>query len=142
MAERTLLFDGDCGFCTRTVQWALDHARAPFAAVPFQATDPTRYGITIADARRSVWWIEGDRRLHGEQAVAAVLRACGAPWSDVGRAMRTPPLRWVAALGYRAVARLRQRLPGTRPACDGAWDAWRGRPDARPARSDDAAVHA
>ncbi len=126
--ERALIFDGRCGFCTRTVQWALEHAREPFAALPQQAIDPSRYGISVEQARRTVWWIEGNLQLDGHRAVARVLQSCEKPWPAVGRLMVTPPFSFAAALGYRIVARVRSHLPGVKPACDGAWDPFGGRP--------------
>jgi predicted DCC family thiol-disulfide oxidoreductase YuxK len=35
----------------------------------------------------------------------------------VGRILLSPPMRPLAAVGYRIVARYRYRLPGATPAC-------------------------
>lgn len=51
--DRTLVFDGACGFCTRAVQWALARVEAPFAAVPYRAMSVDRYGLTIDQARET-----------------------------------------------------------------------------------------
>lgn len=126
--ERTLIFDGACGFCTRAVEWALARSREPFAAVPYQAAPIDRYGLTIDQARASVWWIEGNLQLDGHRAVAEVLRECGGAWPLVGRAITSPPISWAAAAGYRLVSRVRHRLPGSAPAIDGDWDPYGGRP--------------
>lgn len=130
--ERTVIFDGGCGFCTRWVQWAIEHAREPFAAVPYQAASPDRYGLTFDQARESVWWIEDNVQLDGHRAVARILRACRAPWPVLGRALAAPPISWAAALGYEVVSRMRHRLPGARPAVEGEWDPFDGRPRHRP----------
>lgn len=123
----TFIFDGACGFCTRFVQWALDHAREPFAAVPFQVAAADRYGLTLDQARESVWWIDGNLQLEGHRAVAQVLRACRGPWPAVGRALELPPASWAAAATYSVLSRVRHRLPGSRPALDGEWDPCAGR---------------
>lgn len=125
--EATFLFDGECGFCTRTAQWALDHACEPFAAVPFQSASPDRYGLTIDQARESVWWIDGNLQLEGHRAIAEMLRACRPPWPALGRALELPPASWAAAAGVGLVSRVRHRLPGGRPAIDGDWDPHAGR---------------
>lgn len=125
--DATLLFDGGCGFCTRLAQWALDHAQEPFAAVPFQSVAPDRYGLTMDQARDSVWWIEGNLQLDGHRAVAEMLRACREPWPRLGRAMRFPLVSWMSALVLDLVLRLRGRLPVGSPALEGEWDPYAGR---------------
>jgi predicted DCC family thiol-disulfide oxidoreductase YuxK len=127
--ERTLVFDGSCRFCTSAVQWAMRHAREPFAAVPHQAISAERYGLTIDQARESVWWIEGNLQLEGHRAVARVLRECRAPWPWIGLALDAPGLRLAASLGYDVIMRMRHRLPGSQPACRGPWDPFAGRAD-------------
>lgn len=129
--DRTLIFDGACGFCTGLVQWTLAHAREPFAAVPYQAISPERYGLTIDQARESVWWIEGNLQLEGHRAFARALRECALPWPLVGALLDLPPISWGAAIGYDVVSRIRHRLPGTRPAVQGPWDPFHGRPEPR-----------
>jgi predicted DCC family thiol-disulfide oxidoreductase YuxK len=125
--EATFVFDGACGFCTRVVQWALDHAKEPFAAVPFQRASPDHFGLTMDQARESVWWIDGNLQLDGHRAIAEMLRACRAPWPALGRALELPLASSVAAAGYRVVSRVRYRLPGAPAAIDGAWDPHSGR---------------
>lgn len=125
--EATLLFDGGCGLCTRVAEWGLDHAREPFAAVPFQRAAPDRYGLTMDQARDSVWWIEGNLQLDGHRAIAEMLRACREPWPLVGRAIRFPPASWASALLLDVILHLRGRLPGGPPALDGEWDPYAGR---------------
>ncbi len=120
--EPTLLFDGGCGFCTRVVQWALNHAREPFAAVPFQSTPPDRYGLTFDQARASVWWIEGNLQLDGPRAIAEMLRSCRGPWPAVGRALSVPPASWAGDLLLGLALRMGHRVPGMRPALEGEWD--------------------
>ncbi len=125
--ERTLVFDGACRFCTSAVQWAMRHAREPFAAVPHQAISPERYGLTIDQARESVWWVEGNLQLEGHRAVAHVLRECRGAWPWLGRLVDAPGVGIGAAIGFDVVWRLRHRLPGTRAACAGPWDPFVGR---------------
>lgn len=113
-----LIFDGDCGFCTSTVRWVLKRVRKPVQAVPYQRADLERYGLSEKDVRRYVWWIdELGRRYRGHRATAKALEASGGGWSLVGRLLRTPPMSWLAAVGYRLVARYRGHLPGGTPAC-------------------------
>ncbi|MBB2911457.1 putative DCC family thiol-disulfide oxidoreductase YuxK [Streptosporangium becharense] len=112
-----LLFDGDCGFCTASVRFAERRIGVRARVAPWQCEDLAALGTTRERAEREVLWIEGGRVRGGAQAVAALLRAAGLPWSPLGFALRVPPLRWVAQGVYRLVAVNRHRLPGGTPAC-------------------------
>jgi len=112
-----LIFDGECGFCTRCVTWLLARSRVHLRAVPWQTGVYARFGLTSDQARRTVWWVtETGRLARGHAAIARALIACGAPWAWLGRVMLVPPLSWIAAIGYRLVSRNRRHLPGTTPA--------------------------
>ncbi|RCV55970.1 thiol-disulfide oxidoreductase DCC family protein [Marinitenerispora sediminis] len=113
----TLVYDGDCGFCTRSVRAAL---RLPVAVspVPWQAADLRALGVDAARARREVLLVEPAGRVHGgAMAVAALLRRSRGAWRVLGTVMALPVVRTAAGLVYRAVAANRHRLPGATPAC-------------------------
>lgn len=113
----TLVFDGDCGFCTRSADWVA--TRSDAAVEPWQRLDLAAHGLTEDEVRTAAYWLDpdGGEPLRGARAVAAALRACGRPWRGVGVLLDLPPLRPLSALGYRVVAANRHRLPGTTPAC-------------------------
>ncbi len=130
-AERApiLIFDGRCGFCTRAVEWAVARLTRPVRAVPYQAVDLSRFGLTEEQAKEHAWWVTPDGRARrGHLAVAHTLRACRMPWPVLGWLLLIPPVRWAGALGYRLVSKGRGHLPGSTPACDRAWDMTSGRP--------------
>jgi predicted DCC family thiol-disulfide oxidoreductase YuxK len=113
-----LVYDGDCGFCTRCVEWAL--ARLPYrpAVVAWQHADLGGLGVTRAEAEHSVLWVEPSGRVSsGHVAVARLLVASGGAWALLGRLAMVPPVSWIAAAAYRLVAVNRGRLPGGTPAC-------------------------
>ncbi|TQN32978.1 putative DCC family thiol-disulfide oxidoreductase YuxK [Haloactinospora alba] len=121
-----LLYDGDCGFCTRSVRLA---ARFPadVALLPWQAADVAALGTTESRARREVVFVDEYQRVHGgAAAVAALLRRCGPGWRVVGRALGAPGIRPLAERVYRLVADNRHRLPGTTPACHLPSEQWPG----------------
>lgn len=111
-----VVFDGDCGFCTRAVEWA--QRRSPIAAVPWQRADLNALGITSEQAQAAVWYADAGRRASGADACAAILqRSPLVGWRFTGYVLALPGVRSLARLGYRIVAANRHRLPGGTPAC-------------------------
>lgn len=115
----TLIFDGECGFCTRSVRLvrALDrHNR--ITAIPYQHPDAEAiFGVNPAEGAVSVWAVtpEGER-YRGAAAVNAVLSVMlgtRLPWLIY----RLPGMAWMQEWVYDWVARHRSRLPGDRPHC-------------------------
>ncbi|MFT4110880.1 thiol-disulfide oxidoreductase DCC family protein [Propionicimonas sp.] len=116
------MFDGDCAFCTTSVDWLarrLHRHHAPSVRLsPWQYLDLADLGITTAQAQREVIWVSPDgSHVGGAGAVAAWLVHAGPPYSLAGRFLRLPLIRSVAAGVYRLVAANRHRLPGGSPAC-------------------------
>jgi predicted DCC family thiol-disulfide oxidoreductase YuxK len=116
-----LVYDGDCAFCTASVQWISARWQAPARAVPWQELDPSRLralGITRDEVAAAAWWIdESGRRSRGHLAIARALAAADGWRSICGRALLVPPLRWIAGCLYPLVVRWRHRLPGGSRAC-------------------------
>ena len=118
MGVRTLVFDGDCAFCTRCADVARRLLPADVQVVPWQYADLAAAGVSPAQAQTEVLWFGRDGDVSGgAPAVAEALRAAGRPWSLLGVLLSVPPVRWVAPLGYRLVAANRHRLPGGTAAC-------------------------
>lgn len=114
----SLIFDGDCGFCTTSVRWLQRWLPRVPATIPFQWAQLDEFGLTEAEARARVWFVVGGRRFGGAAAIAALLR--GQPVAALrvlGWLATVPPWSWAAEAGYRVVARYRYRLPGGTPAC-------------------------
>ncbi len=112
----TLVFDGDCGFCTTSAGWA--RRIAPGAAVvAWQQADLAALGVDRAAAAAVQYVDAGGRVSGGAAAVASYLVGAGRVWRLLGWFLLLPGVRAVAALGYRLVADNRYRLPGGTPAC-------------------------
>lgn len=118
----TLVYDADCGFCTRSARWIEARWRPGTARIrPAASIDDgelASHGLTRADVEAAAWWIEADGTARrGELAVAGALRAATG-WAQVlGRLLALPGFRAVARPGYALVARNRHRMPGASPAC-------------------------
>lgn len=101
-----LIFDGTCGFCTRSARLATE--RTPpgaVSAVPNQRPGVIeRYGLTREDVDRYAWAIEpSGRRHHGAAAAGVVLRRMDGGWRVLGWLTALPG----AGLVYWTVARTR-----------------------------------
>jgi predicted DCC family thiol-disulfide oxidoreductase YuxK len=115
-----LVFDGRCGFCTRSIGWLrrLDrHQRV--AAVPLQAPGaPESVGATETECLASLRWRGDDGvRLCGAAAANAALGTALGSRLPMRLYRRTSRLQ---ERGYAWVAANRYRLPGARPHCDKA----------------------
>ena len=112
-------FDGDCGFCQRSVAWALarDHARR-LSAVPSRSPQGVARLGTQADAapRQIRAWSATDGLVGGIDAVAAMCARLPG-WGWAAWLLRFPLVRPFAALGYRVIAAVRRRLGGSADAC-------------------------
>ena len=111
-ARGLLIYDGGCGFCSRSVRLLERLARKPFDKCPareLRAALPDEAARTVAE---QMLWIEPDGSIWGgSQALLRVLRATG--WPAVADALGLPILRPVTHAVYRLVARVRHRLaPG------------------------------
>lgn len=113
-----LVYDGDCGFCTRSARTLRDRIRTRDDVQPWQQLDLDGLGITAEQASSAVQHVADDRTVtSGARAIAATLRCAPQPWAALGRVIDAPLMRSLAALGYRAVAANRHRLPGATDHC-------------------------
>jgi len=117
-AGERLIYDGDCGFCTRSAKWASQQGRA-FPIQPWQTVDDlAALGLTVEDVTTAAYWIEADgTRRRGHEAVGRALVERGALWKALGKVVLSRPLRPLATLVYARVAANRHRMPGGTAAC-------------------------
>jgi predicted DCC family thiol-disulfide oxidoreductase YuxK len=114
----TLVYDGDCAFCTRCVAWAQQHLRYRPRIVALQGADLAGLGLVRADAERSVQWVAADGTISsGARAVGQWWWRSGGLWRVPGALCLVPPTAWAAEAVYRLVAANRHRLPGSSDAC-------------------------
>jgi predicted DCC family thiol-disulfide oxidoreductase YuxK len=111
-ARGLLIYDGECGFCLRSVRLLERLARRPFDKCPARELPTALPDEAARTVSEQMLWIEPDGSVWGgSQALLRVLRATG--WLAVTNALGNPVLRPVTHAVYRMVARLRHRLaPG------------------------------
>ena len=119
----TLIYDGDCGFCTSSARWIARRWDASIEAVPWQqfgVDGLPGLGLTEVEVGRSAWWIVPGQAPEGDHLAIIRSLQASAGWTRwLGAVLAVPPLRWVSAALYPVVARNRSRLPGGTPACKG-----------------------
>lgn len=113
-----LVYDGDCGICTKCVQFVYKHLSSDLDVVAWQHADLSSLRLTQAECENAVQWVEPDGSISaGHLAVSKLLKDSGALWWPLGAIMAIPPFSLVAKLIYRWVANNRDKLPGGTPAC-------------------------
>lgn len=113
----TLVYDGDCAFCTSSVR-ALGRLKLRVDDVtPWQFADLAALGLTVQDCDEAAWLVDGDRRWSGATALGHLLLRSSWYWKPLGALLLTPPVSWVAKAVYRWVANNRDRMPGGTAAC-------------------------
>ncbi|MFI7236487.1 thiol-disulfide oxidoreductase DCC family protein [Streptomyces cyaneofuscatus] len=113
-----LVYDGDCAFCTTSVNFLTRRVRPQCTVTPWQFADLDALGITQERAEHEVLWISPLGPVYGgAQAVAKLLLSAGGGWAWLGGLLALAPVRWIAHGVYRLIAANRTRLPGGSPAC-------------------------
>ncbi|MFD8207009.1 thiol-disulfide oxidoreductase DCC family protein [Streptomyces sp. NPDC059695] len=113
-----LVYDGDCGFCTTSANFAERRVRPGCDIVPWQFADLDALGVTRERAEYEVLWVPPAGAVEGgARAVARALLSAGGVWAPLGALLLLPGVRWVARHAYRLIAVNRHRLPGGTPAC-------------------------
>ncbi len=111
-----LVFDGQCGFCRRSAQWARRHYRGDLQLVANADVSNDvlqRRSITRAQLESAVWLLAPFEEWSGSVAVAKVLQRSKRPWRWLGITLALPGVRRIAKVVYWVVARERGRLPGS-----------------------------
>ena len=116
--EVTLIFDGDCGFCTSTANFIARHSSTPIEIHPWQFIDVSGYGLTEAQVSAKVYMVVDGTAFAGHEAFAQILLLQRA-WlfKTLGWLAMRPPASWLARPAYFLVAKYRHKLPGGTPAC-------------------------
>jgi predicted DCC family thiol-disulfide oxidoreductase YuxK len=113
----TLVYDGDCGFCTSSVRVLRRLRLRADEVVAYQHADLAALGLTEEQCRSEVQWVDGGRRAGGHEAFARLLLASALPWRPLGALLLVPPVSWLARRLYTWIADHRGSLPGGTPAC-------------------------
>jgi predicted DCC family thiol-disulfide oxidoreductase YuxK len=115
----TLVFDGECGFCTRCrdVLTRLDRNGRLVTMAAQQQLARQKTGLDLDELRKSVLWLDRDgTTCRGAAAINAALTAATGSRLFV-LLYRLPGMRQAQEAVYRLVAANRHRFPGSTPWC-------------------------
>ena len=112
-----LVYDADCGFCTRTANWLA--GRGTVALKPWQAiADLGEMGLDEQLVTEAAYWVENERPVaRGAAAIGRALIARGGITKPLGLLIVSKPVAPLAARIYIIVARNRFAMPGGTNAC-------------------------
>ena len=113
-----LIFDGDCGFCTWSVDQLRRWVRPRAQIVAWQVAPLSEMGLTPKTCEVAVQWVADNGEISaGGRAVCALLRSSPQPWPILGVLGSLPVIAPIVDWGYRLIAANRSKLPGATPAC-------------------------
>lgn len=113
-----LVFDGNCGVCTRWALWlAKRDTRGLLQLHPHQTPGvPDRFGLSPTQVRRKVWLITPSGTYGGAAALAHLLDYTFG-LRIFAPLQRLPILSFLSDVAYRLLAKYRGKLPGVQPWC-------------------------
>lgn len=118
LAGPVLLFDGDCGFCSASIDWLRARRLLGYPARPWQRVPAGQLPVGRERLDNEVVLIRpGHPPVGGADALAAAVGAAPSRLRVVGAVVGRAPARHVARAVYRIIARNRHRMPGGTAAC-------------------------
>ncbi|GAB3281483.1 hypothetical protein GCM10027456_74780 [Kineosporia babensis] len=113
-----MIFDGDCGICTKLAGVITSYLKPPAAVEPWQRLDLAAYGLGVEACVEALQYVDADGKVYAAELAIAQLLKASRPWArPAGYVIALPGVRSVAGVIYRWVARNRHRLPGGTAAC-------------------------
>jgi predicted DCC family thiol-disulfide oxidoreductase YuxK len=118
VTEPMLVYDGSCGFCSRSVQFILRHERSHdllFVTRDSQLGQELRRHFHL-EAVESMLWVDGDKVATESSAVLRAAHYLGGVWSAlaaIGSLVPAPIRNWC----YRLIASNRRRLSSAATSC-------------------------
>ncbi len=107
----TLIYDGDCGFCKRSLAWGQRNLTAFPRAIALQSTEAKQSGLTPSQLEESIWIVGIEKPLGAAEAAAFILKLQpDVLWRTLGLLMSAWPIKVIARWVYFWVARNRGRL--------------------------------
>jgi predicted DCC family thiol-disulfide oxidoreductase YuxK len=126
-----LFYDGECGLCTKSVQWCLAHDRkktllfAPLLGSTYRSVETAIRQSLPSDVSSAIYY-DGARVYLKSDATLRAVRSLGGPWALLAAAGLLVP-RVLRDMVYSYVAKRRIAWFGTADACSVPAPSERGR---------------
>lgn len=115
MIDGVLIYDDQCGLCTRLASWYRKRAHVGVSVVGSHTLcdqELQELRLTRDDVLKSVWWVDHHDEYPAHRAIARALCHARLPWSLLGVVLEEPLIWPVSSRAYKTVAALRSRIPG------------------------------
>jgi predicted DCC family thiol-disulfide oxidoreductase YuxK len=110
-AMSTLIYDGDCSFCIRCVEWLKKTTKGKVECLPYQSSRERFPEILIGDCERSIHWVDPNGNVFvGAEAIFRTL-ACVSDKAWMLRIYKNVPgFALVTEYIYQVVSKNRKSL--------------------------------
>jgi predicted DCC family thiol-disulfide oxidoreductase YuxK len=114
-----LIYDGDCGFCTRTAAWLRRRLPSGFQVEASQnMPNLEELGLDRKQVHEAAYWIDPDGTAHrGHRAILRAVTASRGAFGSMAGIMKVWPFDPIAAGVYSVIARHRHLLSGRTDHC-------------------------
>ncbi len=114
-----LIYDGDCGFCSRTAAWLRRRLPRGYEIRASQRIENLgAFKLSRREVHEAAFWIDPDGRRHrAHLAIVRALESSGGFLGSFARLGRVWPFEPIAEWLYFVIARNRHRLPGAADHC-------------------------
>ena len=114
-----LMYDGDCGFCSRTAAWLRRRLGPGFEVTASQRIqDLDAFDLSRRDVHEAAYWIDPNgRRYRAHLAIVRALESSGGVLGYLATIGRIWPFEPLAERLYFLIARNRHRFPGAADHC-------------------------
>lgn len=114
----TVIFDGDCSFCSSAARFAQKYVAPKLNYQPYQQTDLAEFNLALTECEAALQLVTNSgEKFSAERAVLKLLKSGNLFARTVGLALQFPGFKPILKFGYAKVAKNRHRLPGGRPEC-------------------------
>ena len=119
VARGMLIYDGDCGFCSRTAAWIRRRLPLGYEVRASQRIeDLDAFELTRREVHEAAYWIDPDGQQHrAHLAIVRALESSGGILGSLATIGRVWPFEPVAERLYFLIARNRHRFPGATDHC-------------------------
>lgn len=113
-----LLFDGDCSFCTTSINLIKKYAKNSVHIIPYQKVNLKEYGLDENYCERYIHFIcQNKNKYTGAKAFSEFFRYCGFRGRVLGSVIRFFEIFKLSTLIYSIISKFRHKLPGGTPEC-------------------------